>query len=68
MEKVIPVEETLRLGNLTPILDFLKEHIHKYGATKNTSELLTDMMQEDLNADYFVAYLTDKYTKLYQLD
>ncbi len=68
MEKEIPVEETLRLGNLKPILDFLKEHIHKYGATKNTSELLTDMMQEDLNADYFVAYLTDKYTKLYQLD
>lgn len=67
MNTVIPVEEHLRQGNLTPIVEFLKEHIHKYGATKNTSELLTEMMQEDLNADYYIAYLTDKYTKLYNL-
>lgn len=67
MEKKLPVEEYLKEGNLIPVVEFLKEHIHKYGATKNTSELLQDMMQEDLNANYYVSYLTDKYTKLYQL-
>lgn len=67
MAKIMPIEEYLQAGNLAPIVDYLKEHIHKYGATKNTSELLQGMMQEDLNADYYVAYLTEKYTKLYQL-
>lgn len=67
MSKMLPVEEHLKQGNLAPIVAFLKEHIHKYGATKNTSELLTGMMKEDLNADYYVSYLTDKYTKLYNL-
>lgn len=67
MAKLMPIEEYLKAGNLTPIVDYLKEHIHRFGATKNTSELLTGMMDEDLNADYYVSYLTEKYTTLYQL-
>lgn len=67
MEKVLPVKEYLLQGNITPIKDYLREHIHKYGASKNTTELLTDMMNEDLNADYYVNYLTEKYRKLYHL-
>lgn len=68
MEKVLPITEYLLEGNIAPIKDYLKEHIHRFGATKNTSELLMDMMKEDLNADYYVNYLTEKYTKLYHLD
>ncbi|MFV0342830.1 MAG: carboxypeptidase M32 [Anaerocolumna sp.] len=68
MMEALPVTKYLLEGNIIPIKDYLSEHIHKYGATKNTSELLTQMMGEELNADYYVAYLTDKYTKLYQLD
>lgn len=68
MKKTMPFEEYLREGNLTPIREFLRLHIHQYGSSKNTSELLQGMMNEDLNADYYVDYLTEKYTGLYELE
>lgn len=68
MKKNMPFDEYLKEGNLTPIREFLKDHIHKFGASKNTSELLKGMMNEDLNADYYVNYLKDKYTGLYELE
>lgn len=68
MNSIMPLEQYLEEGNLTPIREYLSNHIHKYGATKTTNEILKDMMQEELNADYYVKYLTEKYTKLYELN
>lgn len=67
MKEKMPFDQYLREGNLSPIREYLKEHIHKFGGTKTTNELLREMMQEELNADYYVKYLTEKYTKLYDL-
>ncbi len=68
MKEIMPLEEYLTEGNLTPIREYLNTHIHKYGKTKNTNELLKEMMDEELNADYYVKYLTEKYKKLYDLN
>jgi carboxypeptidase Taq len=68
MNSIMPIEEYLTEGNLTPIREYLNNHIHKYGKTKNTNEILKDMMDEELNADYYVKYLTEKYNKLYELN
>lgn len=68
MNSIMPIDEYLTAGNLTPIREYLNNHIHKYGKTKNTNEILTDMMDEELNADYYVKYLTEKYNKLYELN
>ncbi|MFU0826769.1 MAG: Metal-dependent carboxypeptidase [Lachnoclostridium sp.] len=68
MKSKMPLEEYLETGNLTPIREYLNNHIHKFGKTKNTNEILKDMMDEELNADYYVKYLTEKYTKLYDLN
>ncbi len=67
METVMPLQDYLEAGNLKPIREYLKEHIHKYGETKNTQELLKDMTGEAFNPDYYIKYLTDKYSKLYEL-
>ena len=67
LQTKIDFSKALSEGNLKPILDLLKEHIHQYGATKNTNELLLAMTGESFNADYYINYLVDKYTKLYQL-
>jgi carboxypeptidase Taq len=67
MKDIMPFEEYLRDGNVTPIREYLKDTIHKYGATKNTNQMLDAMMGEKFNADYYVKYLTEKYTKLYEL-
>lgn len=65
MQEVMPVEQYLKEGNLTPIREYLRDSIHKYGATKNTNELLKDVTGEEFNADYYIQYLKDKYSKLY---
>lgn len=67
MKDVMPVDEYLLEGNITPIREYLKDAIHKYGATKNTNQLLRDITGEEFNADYYVNYLKDKYVKLYEL-
>ncbi len=67
MEGIMPIHEYLEKGNLAPIREFLKENIHKYGAAKNTQELLKAAVGEEFNPDYYIDYLTNKFTKLYEL-
>lgn len=67
LETVMPVKSYLEEGRLDPIRDYLKEHIHRFGKCKNTREILTDMTGEDFNPDYYIQYLTEKFTKLYEL-
>jgi len=68
MKDIMPFDEYLKGGNLTPIREYLRDSIHKYGATKNTNQILKDVTGEEFNADYYVKYLKDKYTKLYNLE
>lgn len=67
MEGQMPVADYLKEGNLVPIREFLRDHIHKYGAVYTTNELLKQMTGEEFNPDYYIRYLTEKYNKLYQL-
>ena len=67
MEGVMPIKEYLKEGNLVPIREFLREHIHRYGGAKKTQEILKDTVGEGFNPDYYIQYLTDKFTKLYEL-
>jgi len=67
MKEKMPLEQYLREGNLMPIREFLRDSIHKYGATKNTNEILQDVCGEKFNADYYVNYLKEKYVALYEL-
>ncbi len=65
MHREIPVAECLEKSDLAPIREYLRKHIHRHGCTKNMNELLTEMTGEQLNADYYIDYLTQKYTGLY---
>lgn len=67
MLDIMPLQDYLKEGNLTPIREYLKDTVHKYGATKNTNQLLKEMTGEEFNADYYVKYLKEKYEGLYEL-
>ena len=67
MESIMPIKQYLEEGNLTPIREYLREHIHQYGAAKKTQQILMDTTGEGFNPDYYIAYLTEKFTKLYEL-
>lgn len=65
MEQKMNVEELLEKGDLQTIKSFLGEQIHRYGKTKTTNEMLKAMTGEEFNPDYYIAYLKEKYTRLY---
>lgn len=65
MKTVMPIEEYLENSNLVPIREYLKEHVHQFGKTKTTNEILYDMMKEEFNPEYYIKYLKEKYSKLY---
>jgi carboxypeptidase Taq len=67
IRELIPVDDYLKSGNITPIREFLRDSVHKYGMTKNTNQILMDVTGEEFNADYYVKYLKDKYESLYSL-
>ena len=63
----LPLSDYLKEGNLVPVREYLRDHIHKYGAVYPTNELLKKVTGEEFNPDYYIRYLTEKYTELYQL-
>lgn len=65
MLEKMPFEKYLEEGNMAAICEFLKEHVHRFGKAKNTSQILMDMTGEDFNPKYYVRYLKEKYLKLY---
>ena len=67
LAQVMPLETHLKEENLQPIRAYLQEHIHRFGMAKRTREMLQEMTGEDFCPDYYIAYLTEKYSKLYDL-
>jgi carboxypeptidase Taq len=54
-------------GNFSVIQQWLKENIHQYGMLYTPNELIVKATGEELNADYLVQYLEEKYSKVYKL-
>lgn len=67
MKKELPVEELLRQGKISAITEYLREHIHQYGASKEPRQLLKDLTGEEFNPDYYIQYLKEKFEKVYHL-
>lgn len=66
LKQVMPLDDYLKSGNFQPINEYLKDHIHRFGKTKTTNEILQDMMGEDFNPQYYIDYLKEKYETLYR--
>lgn len=67
MEKQVDVDQALRTGDFQQISGWLRQNIHQYGAEKTADEIMRLATGEPFNPDYYINYLTKKYTELYQL-
>lgn len=68
MKKDIPdMEQRFASGDFQCVNDWLKEHIHKYGAVYMPEALIQKVTGEPLTAKYFIDYLNTKYTEVYGL-
>ena len=67
MKKDFDVDRVLENQNLKKITDWLGEKIHKYGRLKDTPEIIKKVTEEELNPKYYIDYLKEKYSKIYQI-
>lgn len=67
MKQEIDIDKALASGTTKEINEWLKEKIHKYGKTKYPKELLKIATGEEFNPMYYVNYLKDKYSKVYNI-
>jgi carboxypeptidase Taq len=61
IQKDIDVRKTIEAGELTQLKAWLREHIHKLGATYSPKELQMRELGETYNPDHLVHYLEGKY-------
>jgi carboxypeptidase Taq len=58
----------LAAGQLLPLREWLREHVHRYGAKFTTAELLERETGESISVGPFVRYLKAKLSEAYDLD
>jgi carboxypeptidase Taq len=54
-------------GNMNPLLEWLREKIHRHGRRYTSEELCTQICGEGLNLKYFMEYAERKYREIYGL-
>lgn len=67
LRKEIDVDAIIESGDFSEIKQWMTKHIHQHGKMKKPLEIINDVTNEGLNADYLIDYLTEKYTKIYNL-
>ncbi|MEJ9149493.1 carboxypeptidase M32 [Bacillus smithii] len=68
MKKDLPdFEGLLETGQLIKIKEWLNQNVHQYGKLKKPLEILMDATGEELNPEYFIRYIRNKYTDIYRL-
>jgi carboxypeptidase Taq len=66
MKETLPnMEESIARGDLGGIREWLREKVHRHGATWLPGEIIERATGEKLDAKYFVAYLNEKYSAIY---
>lgn len=66
-EEIGDIWEDVAKGDLSKVTDWLRSHIHRYASFKKPGELFESVCGK-FDAKYYTDYLTEKYTKLYDLE
>ncbi len=61
------LDEIVAKGDFLEIREWLREKIHQYGRLYSPKELIMRVTGEELNANYLVEYLEQKYSNVYKL-
>ena len=67
MEREIDVWGSVRRGDLSCVLNWLRENVFNRASLMDPDAWIRAITGESLNPDYYLDYLEDKYTKLYQI-
>ena len=68
MKEEFEFEKAIKENNISKINEWLKEKIHKYGCLHTPKELLLIATKEPFNPSYYIRYLKEKFSDLYEID
>ena len=68
MEQDLNIDSEITSGSLKGIVNWLEEHIYKYGSMYDPADLFFRCCGEKFDPKYFTDYLTKKFTKIYDLN
>ena len=66
-KEITSLEMDIEQGNSKPLLNWLREKIHKHGKYYSAEELCISITGKKLDFSFFMEYAKGKYSKLYQL-
>ncbi|WP_254521405.1 carboxypeptidase M32 [Natrinema caseinilyticum] len=61
-------DDDIREGEFDELNGWLRENVHQHGKRYVTQDLIERATDEELTADYFLEYVTEKYGDLYDLE
>ncbi len=61
------LDQQLESGNFKDFREWLRKNIHQHGKLYSAEELVKKVTGESLNSKYFIEYIKDKYSKIYNL-
>ncbi|WMX16898.1 MULTISPECIES: carboxypeptidase M32 [unclassified Aureispira] len=67
-EDIPNLEAEIAQGNMKPLLEWLRYHIHQHGQKYTSEELCQRITGEGLNLSYFMNYAREKYAIIYDFD
>lgn len=67
MRRDLDVDGLVRAGGFRPILEWLRDKVHRHGAVPLGEDLMREVTGQPLGVDAFMGYLTDRYSALYDL-
>jgi len=62
------LEAEIESGSNLPLLSWLREKIHRHGKTFSADELCINIAGSELNIDFFMNYIREKYANLYSVN
>ncbi len=68
LKKDVDVSAAISSGSLRPIVDWLGEHIYRHGCMYDPAVLLEGCCGREFDPDFFVSYLKEKFSAIYNLD
>lgn len=67
MRKDIDVDKLLEKNQFETIMNWLKENIHQYGCLYKPEVIINKATNQNFDINYYLDYLENKYSKLYDL-
>lgn len=64
-EEIPSLDEQVAGGDFAPLLAWLRERIHRFGAIYEPPELIDRITGGPLSPEPFIAYVTEKYSEIY---